>query len=370
LVVHGICNQRRAMPTAACPSRRQTVLLVIATCALSSCSRSLAASAEGEVIFVSNEDSGDISVIDSTAQRVTRAIAVGKRPRGLRINPDGKTLYVALSGSPKAGPNVDESQLPPADRAADGIGVVDVQQRKLVKTLPSGADPESFDLAGEELVVSNEDTARASFISLTTGQVERAVAVGGEPEGVTTSPDGRVIYVTSEATGEVSVLERASRRVVAQFKVGERPRAVAFTPDGARAYVTNELGGSVSYVDARRHQVLQTIALPAAEHDAPPARPMGIVIAPDGEHAYVTTGRGRSVAELSLRSNSFTRVLPAVGARPWGIGISGDGTTLYAANGPSNDVSVIDIPQWRVTRRIPVGRSPWGIAVGRSSAVR
>jgi YVTN family beta-propeller protein len=54
-----------------------------------------------------------------------------------------------------------------------------------------------------------------------------------------------------------------------------------------------------------------------------------------------------------------------VGARPWGIGISNDGKTLFTANGPSNDVSVIDIASFKVTTRIKVGESPWGIAVAK-----
>jgi hypothetical protein len=41
----------------------------------------------------------------------------------VRLAPDGRTLYVALSGSPKVPPGGDESNLPPPDRAADGIGV-------------------------------------------------------------------------------------------------------------------------------------------------------------------------------------------------------------------------------------------------------
>jgi YVTN family beta-propeller protein len=57
------------------------------------------------------------------------------------------------------------------------------------------------------------------------------------------------------------------------------------------------------------------------------------------------------------------------GTRPWGIAISGDGRSLYTANGPSDDMSIIDVASRGVTRRIPVGRGPWGaLFVERSSA--
>ena len=51
-------------------------------------------------IYVSNEDSGEITVIDPASGQVLQRISVGKRPRGIKLAPNGKLLYVALSGSP------------------------------------------------------------------------------------------------------------------------------------------------------------------------------------------------------------------------------------------------------------------------------
>jgi len=51
------------------------------------------------------------------------------------------------------------------------------------------------------------------------------------------------------------------------------------------------------------------------------------------------------------------------GQRPWGIALSPDGKMLYTANGPSNDVSIIDLATNQVTKKIAVGRGPWGVAV-------
>src|SRR5690606_39229664 len=51
-------------------------------------------------VLVTNERSGDLSVIDGATREVLATLPLGKRPRGLKISPDGKLLYVALSGSP------------------------------------------------------------------------------------------------------------------------------------------------------------------------------------------------------------------------------------------------------------------------------
>jgi len=58
----------------------------------------------GYEIFVSNERSGNITVIDGADFKVAGTFPVGKRPRGIHVSPDGATVYVALSGTPIEGP--------------------------------------------------------------------------------------------------------------------------------------------------------------------------------------------------------------------------------------------------------------------------
>src|SRR5205807_1294211 len=58
-------------------------------------------------VYVTNEASGDLTVIDASSQAAIATIPLGKRPRGLAVSPDRSLLYVALSGSPAAGPGVD-----------------------------------------------------------------------------------------------------------------------------------------------------------------------------------------------------------------------------------------------------------------------
>jgi YVTN family beta-propeller protein len=314
---------------------------------------------DAPLVFVSNEDSDDITIIDSGTDSVIATVRAGKRPRGLRLSPDGTTLFVAVSGSPKAGPGVDESKLPPPDRSADGVAVIDVATRRYVKTLPGGNDPESFDVSldGKTVYVSNEDNGTASILDVESGTVIGTVPVGEEPEGVTLRPDGKAVYVTSEATGTVAVVDTDSRKVIATIATGERPRSIVFTPDGSKAYVTAEVAGAVAVIDARTNRPLERIVVPDSG-----AKPMGTAISPDGKWVYVTNGRGRTLSIIDTASDSIVASI-RVGTRPWGVAVTPDGKKIYTANGPSNDVSVIDAESRRVIKTIPAGRSPWGIAI-------
>ena len=132
---------------------------------------------------VSNENGGDISVIDVATQKVVTTIPVGKRPRGVRLSRDGSRVFVALSGSPIAPPGVDESTLPPADKKADGIGIVSVKDLKLERVIRGGSDPEQLAVSadGTHLFVANEDVGEASVIAVEDGKVLATFKVGGEP---------------------------------------------------------------------------------------------------------------------------------------------------------------------------------------------
>jgi len=134
-------------------------------------------------LYVSDETGGNVIVVDPEEGTVVERIAVGKRPRGIRLSRDGKQLLIALSGSPIGGPNVDESKLPPPDRSADGIGVLDLATHKMVRTYDSGQDPESFDVSpdGTKVYVSNEDAAEMSVLDLPSGKITARVKVGEEP---------------------------------------------------------------------------------------------------------------------------------------------------------------------------------------------
>jgi YVTN family beta-propeller protein len=311
-------------------------------------------------IYVTNEVSGDLSVIDSGNYNLLATVPLGKRPRGIHPSPDHKTIYVALSGSPIAGPDVDESTLPPPDKSADGIGVFDVAQNKVLRVISAGSDPENFDVSqdGTQIYVSNEDEAAVSIVDIASGKVAKSLKLGAQPEGVKVTPDGKHVWVTSEETGTISVLDPVAGKIIATFKVGHRPRSVAFMPDGAHAYVNAENDGTVVYVDAKKYRMIKAIPL------GKPGiiKPMAVLLSPDGSKLYASTGRGHEVFTVDTATNTVLGSV-AVGARPWGIALSPDAKTLYTANGPSNDISVVNLATNTVTKKVKAGTGPWGVLV-------
>ena len=135
---------------------------------LSSC----APSGPSYKVYISNEGSGDLTVIDPVKMEAITTVAIGTRARGIHASADGKQIFVALSGSPSAPPGVDESTLPPPDKSRDGIGVFDVATNKFLRKVPGGSDPEQFAIGKDGILyVSNEDDAALSFVDPVKGTV-------------------------------------------------------------------------------------------------------------------------------------------------------------------------------------------------------
>src|SRR5438067_12858515 len=105
----------------------------------------LGASSREPLLYVTNEIPNTISVVSPRTNSVVATIPVGKRPRGMALSPDRRTVYVALGQD-------------------DALGVLDVATSRMTKTIPANRNAEQAVLShdGEVAYVSNEGTAHAS----------------------------------------------------------------------------------------------------------------------------------------------------------------------------------------------------------------
>jgi PQQ-dependent catabolism-associated beta-propeller protein len=290
-------------------------------------------------LFVTNEKSGTVTVIDSRTGEIETTMEVGERPRGIGLSPDRKTLYVALSED-------------------NAIGMYDVLTLKPLGTLDGGDDPETFDVhPNGNIYLSNEDDAKATVVNPATGEILAEVKVGLEPEGVAVSPTGEYALVTSESTNMVHVIETGAHKVVANILVAARPRGLAFNKEGSLAYVSSEIGNEIAIIDMKTMAIIKKVVV-----DIDKSKPMAIELSPDEDTLYMTTGRAAKVAVMNAKTLELINTID-VGKRVWGAALSRDGSTLYTANGVSDSVSVVDTASNKELKQIPVGSKPWGLAL-------
>ncbi len=290
-------------------------------------------------IFVTNERSHDVSVINGSTLEVEETIRVGDRPRGIGISPDGAELYVAVSEE-------------------NAIAVVDLTSLKVIRKFQSGSDPETFAVhPNGNIYISNEDDAKASVFDPKTGRQLAEIQVGLEPEGVAVSPDGKHVIITSESTNMLHVIDVPGHNIIANILVGARPRAAVFNRKGDLAYSTSEISGEVKKIDMINHQV---IAVKKIANEK--AKPKDVLLSKDETKLYVAGGRANQVLVLHADDLALIKGIP-VGQRVWGLAMSKDGKRIVSTNGVSGDVSVINTETDEVVKTIKVGEFPWGVVI-------
>ena len=290
-------------------------------------------------IFVTNEKSNNISVIDAETLNVEHTIDVGDRPRGIGLSPDSSELYVAISEENK-------------------IVVLDPNSLKILRDFEAGSDPETFGVhPNGNIYISNEDDAKASVFDPKTGKQLAEFKVGLEPEGVAISPDGKRVIVTSESTNMLHVIKAPENVIESNILIGSRPRAAVFTKSGDIAYATAEISGEVVKVDMNKAKILKTASLGDAK-----AKPKDVILAKDEKTIYVAGGRANKIIVMDADTLEIIKGIP-VGKRVWGLAMSGDGQRVFTTNGVSGTVSVIDTGKNEVIKTIEVGKFPWGVVV-------
>lgn len=300
--------------------------------------------ARADTIFVSNEKSNTISVVDGGTLKVTATIKVGRRPRGIAFDRDMTRIFVCVG---------DDNR----------IDVIDVAKQAVVDRLPSGPDPELFVLepAGRLLYVANEDDNMVSVVDTEAKKIVGEIQVGVEPEGMGISPDGKTLVNTSETTNMAHFIDTASHKITGNVLVDARPRVAQFTGDGRFVWVSSEVGGTVSVIDTATRKIVHKIRFAVQGVPRESIQPVGIQLTKDGR-AFVALGPANRVAEVDVNTYEVKRY-HLVGQRVWNLALSPDEKRLYTTNGVSNDMSVLDLERGRVVKSVSVGGAPWGVIV-------
>jgi YVTN family beta-propeller protein len=197
------------------------------------------------LIFVSNEKTNNLIVIDPRTHKIVKDIKTSRRPRDMHFSADRKLLYVACGDD-------------------DVIDIIDVAKLEVVGKLSTGPSPETFaiDERRRRIYVANEEGSTLSIIDMDQNVIVHEVPTGAEPEGVFLSEDGKHLYVTSEVGDLIHLVEADSGHVIEDVVVGTRPqdRVPAARPAQERRHA-----GRLGH-DAGRQDRLR---------DARPRRPRG-----------------------------------------------------------------------------------------------
>ena len=303
-------------------------------------------SSHAKYIFVSNENSDTVVVLEKQSKKIIKTIETGGRPRDLKFNFDFSKLYVVVSEE-------------------NHILEIDTKKLIILDQIKTGDDPEIFDIDynNNYAAVSNEDDNQLTIINLNNKKIiARINDVGVEPEGVNFSPDGKLIYVTSEGTSSVLIIDATEKKIVNEILVGNRPRRGLFVNGGTEYWVSNELSGTVGVIDTAKQEIKKTIKFTIKGIREQQITPVDFAYAKKNNLVFVTLGNANHVAVVDVNTYEIKKYI-LVGNRVWGADVTEDEKELIVTNGNSDDISIIDLERLISTSAIPVGKTPHSVRI-------
>ena len=264
---------------------------------------------DGSALYFSNEVDHTLDVVPTATLRVSAQIPLTGRPNNISITPDGRKVYVAITG---------------ADAFVD---VIDTRAQSNVRSIPM---------------------------------------LGGV-HNVFVTPDGKYVVAGMIGARTLTVIDTDTDQPVwsLHFDGGVRPMTFERNPDGSTkrifVQITNYHGFYV--VDFEKRVVVDKVSMPELpltqqDNDGLQGSPgHGLAVSPDGKQLWSTSKPNSHVYAWSLPDLEYLGGV-AVGSHPDWLTMTPDSRYLYSANAGSNDVSVIDTQTMTEIARITVGQVP------------
>ena len=366
----GILRPRTAILRARTAARRLVFVCVASTIAGWPVVTTAQSTAPAERVYVANQSSATVSVIDVASGEVVHTVDVteygfdpNSRPHHTAVDPDGAHWYVSLIGGGHVLRfDADNELVGRAPFETPGLLAVDPASELLYvgRSMMAVSPPQRIgaidrsDMSVEELDVFfprphalTVDPATNRVFAASLVENRFAVMEGGsdamelvDVEGPThtfvqfaLSPDRRHLVATAQLTGKLLVFDAASpqRGLVAEVDVGTQPWHPVFSPDGSRVYFGAKDDDAVVVVETETWTVVRRITAPGI------VEPHGSAVTADGRYLFVSN--------RNLKGTYTPR-------RP------------VEKNADVGTVVKIDTRTFEVVQTIEVGSYPAGISIG------
>lgn len=295
----------------------------------------------------------------------------------------GFVLLIVLSGSVFACAGASNSLL---DVSPDGkriltansdngtVSVVDVAQRKVLREIAVGGQPEGVAWlgAGPGAAVTCYRDGQVVFFNADSGQVLKKLAVEAEPYGVVADRSGKRVWVTHEYPGVVSEIDAEKMAVVRTLKAGSFVRGISLSADERRLYVAEFYTANLLAIDLESGKVVdqwhgqstENLCRQVLVH---PRRPKAY-LPHIRSRVHIIDGSGSIFPHLSICAlqpgedkrrvsfamDTFNGVY--VVTNPWEAAMSADGKRLYVIYAGTDDVNVCAVVDDDYREMTPLGR--------------
>jgi len=194
------------------------------------------------LLYITTEIENTVSIIDPATLKIVGTIPTGEpESHMLAVTRDGKRGYTA---------NV----------STGTVSVLDLEQKKLVKTIPVSAKTQRISLSIDDRWVFTSDQTKAQLVVIDTktNEVANRIDLPDFGYGTAPTPDGKSLLVCC-GLGTVAVVDLEAKKVVREFQLPRAPQEILIRPDGAMAYVSCDFSAKIGVIDLKKWELVTLI---------------------------------------------------------------------------------------------------------------
>jgi len=293
--------------------------------------------AQANVVVVLNSRDATVQLLDQTTYQSLSTFPVGKEPHHLMATPDNKSLIVASSVGnelifldPRSGQiqrtlkdildpyqigfSPDQKWFVSNSLRLDRVDIyryngtnLTLNKRIALAKLPSHM---AFDKASTTAFITQQGSDQVSAIDLVSGAVKWTMSVGKLPAGIAMTPDDKYLLVGIMGSDYVEVIDWRTQKTVKRIKTGMGAHNFRSAGDGRYTYVSNRVSNSINIIDQKTLENVGQINVPGG--------PDCMEITDDGKTMWVTLRWIKKVAVIDLKTRKITKLIP-VGRSPHGV---------------------------------------------------
>lgn len=293
-------------------------------------------------MIVANKGENTASFIDLETGKEWSRQPTGPSPHEVSVSPNGKLVAVAAYG----GSTVDLFDAHTASR----IKSIDISPGKA----PHGVAW----ISDNTLVVAAEKSRGLVIVNIETAGVNSVALDQAGTHMVVVSGDRSTAYVSNVAAGTVSVVDLRAMQKLSDLQIGGNPEGLALTRDGKELWVGDNSAPRVRVIDLASGKI---VAVLSSE-----PMPIRIAMSRDGKTAISSNIGTGSISVYSVPQRKFLRTIPVSGAMD-AIQVTavfaGPGNDVLVAETGRNTIARVNLATGKTLRRYPVGKGGDGVAI-------
>lgn len=248
------------------------------------------------------------------------------------------------------------------------ITLIDTSSDKVVGSITMPVQPDQMLVSNalERVVITNREARQVLIYDLATQAVERVFELEMSPETAVLSPDGYALVVADDAAGAVTVINLSDQAVVGTIDGLDRPANIAFSNDSLHAFVSDGTAGEIRVIDVVSGIELDPMSVSLstpADRNADGRALSAITRTPNGLFGMTVARDSGQMSVINFRNWAEAMTMP-VGAdptRPYG---TADGQFVMVASNTDRTISVISTEFFDTEATLPGVSDVTSIATG------